>query len=81
MSEMPKDPVMLLSWLNMKLRDQYEDLADLCYDYHIPMQDVVDKMEAIGTITHTNQISSNKSVEPLLLFCLKFVLFRTKITR
>ena len=48
MSEMPKDPVMLLSWLNMKLRDQYEDLADLCYDYHIPMQDIVDKMEAIG---------------------------------
>ena len=48
MSEMPKDPVMLLSWLNMKLRDQYEDLADLCYDYHIPMQEIVDKMEAIG---------------------------------
>lgn len=48
MSETPKDPVMLLSWLNMKLRDQYEDLADLCYDYHIPMQDIVDKMEAIG---------------------------------
>lgn len=37
MNQMPKDPVMLLSWLNMKLRDQYEDLADLCYDYHIPM--------------------------------------------
>ena len=48
MNEMPKDPVMLLSWLNMKLRDQYEDLADLCYDNHIPMKEVVDKMEAIG---------------------------------
>ncbi len=61
MSEMPKDPVMLLSWLNMKLRDQYEDLADLCYDYHIPMQDIVDKMEAIGYhYTYTNQIDSNQ---------------------
>ncbi len=41
--------MMLLSWLNMKLRDQCEDLCRLMLRLsHIPIQDVVDKMEAIG---------------------------------
>lgn len=26
----PSDPVMLMSWVNMKLRDEYPSLADLC---------------------------------------------------
>ena len=29
---LPKDPVILLSFLNMKLRDQYKSLMDLCDD-------------------------------------------------
>ena len=48
MSEMPKDPVMLLSWLNMKLRDQNDDLSDIFYDKQNTIQEIVDKMEAIG---------------------------------
>ncbi len=28
----PKDPVMLLSFVNMKLRDRYKDLDTLCED-------------------------------------------------
>ena len=27
---LPKDPYILLSFVNARLRDQYEDLADLC---------------------------------------------------
>ena len=29
---LPKDPVILLSFLNMKLRDRYKSLMDLCDD-------------------------------------------------
>ncbi|MDE7197313.1 MAG: DUF4250 domain-containing protein, partial [Lachnospiraceae bacterium] len=29
---MPKDPVMLLSYVNLKLRDFYTDLDQLCED-------------------------------------------------
>ena len=29
---LPQDPVILLSFLNMKLRDQYKSLMDLCDD-------------------------------------------------
>ena len=27
---LPNDPNILLSWVNMKLRDEYESLAELC---------------------------------------------------
>ena len=32
---MPKDPFMLLSWVNMKLRDRYDSLDTLCDDLDI----------------------------------------------
>ena len=32
---LPKDPAMLYSIINMKLRDQYPDLATLCADLDI----------------------------------------------
>ena len=32
MAGIPKDPVMLMSFLNTKLRDQYSSLEELCQD-------------------------------------------------
>ena len=32
---LPQDPAMLLSYVNMKLRDQYASLDDLCDDLDI----------------------------------------------
>lgn len=32
MEDMPNDPFMLMSWVNMKLRDRYESLEELCDD-------------------------------------------------
>ncbi len=32
---MPKDPFMLMSWVNMKLRDQYNSVDALCDDLDI----------------------------------------------
>lgn len=43
----PKDPVMLLSFVNLKLRDFYENLDSLCDDLDIDKAEVVDKLSAI----------------------------------
>mgnify|MGYP000076690452 CR=1 FL=1 len=35
MENLPKDPYMLLSIINMKLRDRYDDIDSLCDDMNI----------------------------------------------
>lgn len=37
-----RDPLMLLSLLNTKLRDTYETLEDLCYDENIDKKELLD---------------------------------------
>lgn len=45
----PSDPVMLMSMLNMKLRDgDYESLDDLCLSLGLDEKSVVDKLSASG---------------------------------
>lgn len=44
----PKDPAMLLSFLNLKLRDFYKSLDDLCEDMDVDRQEIVDKLVEIG---------------------------------
>ena len=46
--KLPNDPVMLLSAVNMKLRDQYASLDDLCEDFHIPRKEIEQKLAEIG---------------------------------
>ncbi len=43
----PKDPVMLLSFINLKLRDYYSDLEALCEDLDIEAKDLTDRMAII----------------------------------
>ena len=43
----PKDPVMLLSFVNLKLRDFYSSLDALCNDLDVDKKDIVDKLSAI----------------------------------
>ena len=43
----PKDPAMLLSFINLKLRDYYSDLETLCDDLDIDRTDVEDKLSSI----------------------------------
>ena len=43
----PKDPVMLLSFVNLKLRDFYKDLDALCEDLGVEKQEIVEKLAAI----------------------------------
>ncbi|WP_028043060.1 DUF4250 domain-containing protein [Candidatus Stoquefichus massiliensis] len=46
----PKDPAMLLSYVNMKLRDQYDSLESLCDDLDISMSEIVEKLKTIDYI-------------------------------
>ena len=45
--DMPKDPVMLLSFVNTQLRDNYSTLSDLCKAYDVPESEISDKLSAL----------------------------------
>lgn len=53
----PEDPVMLLSFVNLKLRDVYKDLETLCDDLEIEQGVLEEKMAGIDYHydKHTNQ--------------------------
>jgi hypothetical protein len=43
----PKDPAMLLSFVNLKLRDYYGSLDALCEDLELDRQELVDRLAGI----------------------------------
>lgn len=43
----PKDPVMLLSFLNLKLRDFYGSLEAFCDDNDVDMAEITEKLAVI----------------------------------
>lgn len=55
----PKDPVILLSFLNLKLRDFYSSLDDLCKDLGLEEQEVVSKLK---TIDYEYDVATNQFV-------------------
>lgn len=44
----PNDPYMLLSWLNMKLRDEYDSFGELCRGEDADAERIIEKMAAVG---------------------------------
>lgn len=48
MSNLPKDPIILFSVLNMKLRDYYPSLDALCDDLDEDKQALLETMAAAG---------------------------------
>ncbi len=44
----PSDPVMLTSFLNLKLRDNYDSLDALCDDLDLSKAEILDKLKAAG---------------------------------
>ena len=46
--ELPKDPMMLFSFINMKLRDCYSSLDELCDDMN------VNKETIVGPVSYTH---------------------------
>jgi hypothetical protein len=48
MKELPNDPIMLFSVVNMKLRDIYDSLDALCDDMNISKEQLCEKLAAAG---------------------------------
>ena len=48
MTDYPKDPIMLMSWVNMKLRDFYPSLENLCYDLEIDQKWLLETLASAG---------------------------------
>ena len=45
---LPNDPMILLSFLNTKLRDEYDSLAALCEDLELDEDELKAKLAAVG---------------------------------
>ena len=46
--DFPKDPIMLYSVINLKLRDYYSNLDALCEDLDVDKEELVKKLGAAG---------------------------------
>lgn len=46
--ELPEDPMMLFSVINMKLRDCYKSLDELCDDMNVNKETLIGKLESAG---------------------------------
>ncbi len=45
---LPKDPVLLLSVVNTKLRDYYHSLDALCEDMNVDCDELTSRLKAVG---------------------------------
>lgn len=48
MENLPKDPIILMSFINMKLRDLYPSLEALCEDLDINRSELEEKLKTVG---------------------------------
>lgn len=48
MTTLPNDPIMLYSAINMKLRDAYSSLDDLCRSMNVSKDDIVARLRDVG---------------------------------
>ena len=48
MIELPKDPMMLFSVVNMKLRDCYSSLDELCDDMLVDKEELIKRLAVFG---------------------------------
>lgn len=47
LNQLPNDPMLCLSVVNTKLRDQYKDLESLCEDLNLEKNRLIDKLAQI----------------------------------
>ena len=48
MNELPEDVMMLFSFINMKLRDEFSSLDELCCAMNVDRQFIEDKLKTAG---------------------------------
>ena len=46
----PQDPIMLLSFVNLKLRDYYSNLDNMCEDFDISRRELEEKLKTVGYV-------------------------------
>lgn len=46
--ELPKDPMILFSFMNTRLRDVYPSLDALCNDMHVNKEEIVNTLKTVG---------------------------------
>lgn len=46
--ELPQDATILLSYVNLKLRDYYSSLEAMCEDLDVSMAEIKEKLQEIG---------------------------------
>ena len=46
--QLPEDPMMLYSFINLKLRDFYPSLDALCEDLNVDKALLIDKLKSVG---------------------------------
>lgn len=46
--DLPQDVMMLFSVVNMKLRDQYQSLEELCEDMNVDKKELIDRLAEAG---------------------------------
>lgn len=51
----PNDPIILLSFINTKLRDNYASLAELCDDLEVTEDEIVAKLLSVGYVYDKKQ--------------------------
>ncbi len=44
----PQDPIILLSYINLKLRDEYSSLDLLCEDLDVSKSEIIEKLKSIN---------------------------------
>lgn len=56
---LPKEPAMLLSFINTELRDNFSDLTEFCAAHNVDINDVVGRLRAIN---YTYNVQTNQFV-------------------
>ncbi len=52
---LPKDPILLLSVVNTKLRDEYKNLDALCEDFSVEKEKLTETLKAIDYLYDAGQ--------------------------
>lgn len=47
-NDLPKDPFILMSYVNQQLRDNYTNLNEFCEDKDIDKMELIDKLKTSG---------------------------------
>lgn len=53
---MPKDPMMLLSFVNTSLRDKGIDFEELCKSFNVDKKEIEEKLDKLG-YTYNNELN------------------------